>query len=358
MLELRDRAEASGIRILNEIGLDPGLDHCSAMKIIDDIRDRGGCVTTFESVCGGLPAPEAANNPLRYKFSWSPRGVISASQNDARYLRDGRLISVRGNELLANATPFTDSFTDLDLECLPNRDSLNYQRTYGIDKARTIFRGTLRYSGFSSLMHVFRSIGLLDTHTLIDGLRTWDDVVTALSRNRGGFTSVDDFFLACCGEDDALTQRTAEALAWLGIHGKCAHEAIQKKLNDRTIVDLFCDRLEERLKFGPAERDMVVMHHKIGAEFDNGAVEEHHSSLQVFGTESTMTAMCRTVGFPVAAAADLILRGDLDDCAPGLLLPTSRAMYIPILDAVKKEGINFEEHCLYGSSCVTEQKVM
>lgn len=356
MLDLRDSAEAAGIRIINEVGLDPGLDHMSAMKIIDDIKGRGGHVTSFSSVCGGLPAPEAADNPLQYKFSWSPRGVISASQNDAKYLWDDRLVQVRGNELLANASPFTDAWSDLGLECLPNRNSLNYRETYGLEQAKTIFRGTLRYGGFSSLMHTFQTLGLFDTRTPIDDLSTWDDVLDVLRKNRGGFKSIEDFFLACSGEDTELAQRAVEALTWLGMHGASGGDRITKTPNDRTIVDLFCGRLEEMLKFGPKERDMVVMHHKIGAEFEDGSVEEHHSSLQVFGTESTMTAMCKTVGYPAAAAADLILRGKLDNCKPGLLLPTTKEIYLPILDAVKKEGIDFDERCFYDG--VNEHKVV
>jgi alpha-aminoadipic semialdehyde synthase len=149
MRKLQESAKEAGIKILNEVGLDPGLDHMSAMKMIDEIRDRGGHVVSFASVCGGLPAPEAAaDNPLHYKFSWSPRGVITASQNDAQYLWEGRIIKVSGNELLANAAPFVDAWPELHLECLLNRDSLHYQSTYGLDKAKTLFQGTLRLPWF------------------------------------------------------------------------------------------------------------------------------------------------------------------------------------------------------------------
>jgi alpha-aminoadipic semialdehyde synthase len=119
---MNERAKAAGIIMLNEVGLDPGLDHMSAMKIIDDIKSRGGKVTCFSSVCGGLPAPEAADNPLKYKFSWSPKGVISASQNSARYRWEGRVMEIHGNELLQSAAPFLDNWSNLNLECLPNRE--------------------------------------------------------------------------------------------------------------------------------------------------------------------------------------------------------------------------------------------
>ena len=146
-------AEEAGIAILNEMGLDPGVDHMSAMKIIDDVHERGGEITSFSSVCGGLPSPEVANhNPLLYKFSWSPMGVMKASQNAAVYRKDSQLVVIDGADLLASAEPF-DAWKSLNLECIPNRDSLVYGEKYGIESAATIFRGTLRYQGFSSLLH-------------------------------------------------------------------------------------------------------------------------------------------------------------------------------------------------------------
>lgn len=339
MRDLARRIDSSGIRVLNEVGLDPGLDHMSAMKMIDEIKDRGGCVTSFSSVCGGLPAPEAADNPLRYKFSWSPRGVISASQNDAQYLWEGRHVQISGNELLANAAPFVDAWPTLHLECLPNRDSLHYKSTYGLDDASTLFRGTLRYRGFSSLMHILKTMGFFDSSVELNNLNSWNDVLSALNNARGGFTTIDDFLLACADDDDDESIRARECLEWLGMMGD---ERIEKSSNDRTVLDLFCRRLEERLKYGKDERDMVCMHHSIGAEFEDGTIEKHYSSLQAFGTEATMTAMCKTVGYPAAIAADLVLGGLVRK--KGLLLPTTKDIYLPTLAVCEKEGIIFEEH--------------
>jgi len=141
--ELDGRLKEKGLRILNEVGLDPGMDHMSAMKIMDDIKARGGKISHFESVCGGLPAPEAAANPLMYKFSWSPMGVLTASQNDAIYLRDGNEISIVGSELLNN-TDNLYAFPTMNLECLANRNSLIYKDLYDIPDADTVFRGTIR----------------------------------------------------------------------------------------------------------------------------------------------------------------------------------------------------------------------
>jgi alpha-aminoadipic semialdehyde synthase len=333
MRAMNDRARDVGIIILNEVGLDPGLDHMSAMKIIDDIKRRGGSVTCFSSVCGGLPAPEAADNPLKYKFSWSPKGVISASQNDARYRWEGNVMEVRGPELLQAASPFVENWPDLNLECLPNRDSLQYENIYSIEGADTVFRGTLRYAGFSSLFNVFRNMGLFDATVIQNS--SWEDVIDTLRKKRGEFVSVDDFVQACANEDLDEARRAIETLEWLGILGS------DTVWNSRSIVDAFCDVLESKLQYEQHERDMVVMHHKIEASFDDGSVERHSSSLQVFGN-AKMSAMSKTVGYTTAAAADLILSGSLRG-ERGLLLPTVREIYEPVLAAVDLEGISFEE---------------
>jgi len=169
MQALHDDAVRADIPILCEMGLDPGMDHMSAMAVIDSIRDEGGKILSFSSLCGGLPAPEvAADNPLSYKFSWSPAGVMSASQNDAKYLQDGEIVEVQGSELLSAARP-TSVFKTLNLEVLPNRDSLPYGEVYGIHKtAHSVFRGTLRYGGWSGSMRAFQRRGWFDSTTEMD----------------------------------------------------------------------------------------------------------------------------------------------------------------------------------------------
>ena len=333
MRKLGPRVMEAGIKVLNEVGLDPGLDHMSAMKIIDDVRERGGAITSFVSVCGGLPAPESADNPLKYKFSWSPRGVIAASQNAAKYRWEDHVVEVYGKELLQNAAPFVDEWPDLHLECLPNRNSLDYESTYGIDDARTVFRGTLRYAGFSSLMHIFRNMGFFDSIP-VSGT-TWNEVLESMRLRRGGFDNVDDFLLACSEERSDDAARAKECLQWLGMWGAAPVQRAP------SMLDLFCSILEEKLQYGTGERDMVVMHHAIDAEFEDGTVEQHRSSLQSFGDES-MSAMCKSVGYTAAAAANLLLDGALVN-ESGLLLPTNKLIYEPILSAVEKEGIAFQE---------------
>jgi len=330
MQALRLSSIEAGVAILNEVGLDPGMDHMSAMKIIDDVHGRGGEITSFSSVCGGLPAPEAANNPLLYKFSWSPMGVIRASQNDATYRRDGKVVQINGSDLLASSEPFLHAWQSLNLEVLPNRDSLVYGQKYGIPSAKTIFRGTLRYQGFSSLLHVFKNMGILDNRET--GAATWHDTVENIQTQRG-FHDLRSFILVCAGNDKDLASRVYNCMLWLGLKNAPVSDP-------SSVVNSFCDLLEQHLQFEDGERDMVCMHHDIKAHFDDGSVESHSCSMQLFGDDS-MTAMCKTVGYTAAIGAKQILEGGITK--KGLLLPTSKDVYTPSLELLAKEGIIFEE---------------
>lgn len=302
MRHMHRRAKEAGIIILNEVGLDPGLDHMSALKIIHDIQARGGHITSFSSCCGGLPAPEAANNPLHYKFSWNPRGVLRASQNDARYRKEGNLTEINGLELLKSASPFAaDAWSHLPpLECLPNRDSLIYEEAYNISNASTIFRGTLRYHGFSSLMSVFQNVGLLnETFVIQDHHESWSDVLDMLMHSKeqeskgGTFGSFEEFVHACASGNRTQAGLVMDTFKWLGILDANATTSLSKNTN-KLVVDAFCDVLQAKLCYQQDERDMVVMHHMIEAGFEDGRKEAYNSSLMVFG-DSTASAMSKTV---------------------------------------------------------------
>lgn len=303
MRRMHQRAKDAGIVILNEVGLDPGLDHMSALKIIHDIQARGGRVTSFSSCCGGLPAPEAANNPLRYKFSWNPRGVLRASQNDARYRKEGNLTEINGNELLQSASLFVvDAWPHLPpLECLPNRDSLVYEEAYNITNASTVFRGTLRYHGFSSLMNVFQNAGLLnESYVIKDHHDNWDDVLQMLMKAKEQekkdkrFLSFEEFVCACANGNRTQARLAMDTFKWLGIVDANRTSVLPKSANNTLVVDAFCDVLQAKLCYQNDERDMVVMHHMIEAAFEGGRKESHNSSLTVFG-DSMASAMSKTV---------------------------------------------------------------
>jgi alpha-aminoadipic semialdehyde synthase len=167
-------AKAANITIMNEIGLDPGIDHLTALSMFKKVRESGGKITDFISWCGGLPSPEASDNPLGYKFSWSPQGVLLATGNNATYLSKGQVIEIPGINLLSNAEQVS-IMKGYSLEGYPNRDSLKYIDTYQLDRdsLKTMFRGTLRYSGFSQLMNSFKILGLLNRDSLPIQLESW-----------------------------------------------------------------------------------------------------------------------------------------------------------------------------------------
>jgi alpha-aminoadipic semialdehyde synthase len=261
-------------------------------------------------------------------------GVIRASQNDATYRRDGKVIHVKGADLLASSEPFY-AWKSLNLETLPNRDSLTYGEKYGIESAKTIFRGTLRYQGFSELLHVFKIMGMFDDRKT--GSATWFGTLQNLQVERG-FSDLRSFIFSCSGGDKKLASRVYDCTHWLGLISTPVSTTVS---DPSSIVKSFCAVLDQNLQYKGNERDMVIMHHGIQANFDDGRIENHSCSLQLFGDDK-MTAMCKTVGYTTAIGAKLILDGGIT--SKGLLLPLSKEVYIPSLDLLKKEGVILEEN--------------
>ena len=323
MQQLHSRAQEAGVAILGEMGLDPGMDHMSAMKIMDEVKYAGGTVTSFASWCGGLPAPEAANNPLRYKFSWSPRGVLTAAQNSARFLERGTLVEVPGDALLAAAAPvhFLQAFA---LEALPNRDALKYADIYGIPDASSIYRGTLRFAGFSAIMNDCRLLGLLHSQSASlpggqhTGPKTWGQLMES----------------ELIKPQQNLSPETRRCLEWLGVW---SDEPLERQ-SGWSVGDEFSALLAKRLSYGPAERDMVVMHHEIGVSFPGGSRQTRTCTLVGYGKED-MTIMASTVGLTAAAGASLILAGRLE--ATGVVRPTIPQVYLPTLELLASEVVVF-----------------
>jgi alpha-aminoadipic semialdehyde synthase len=353
--DLDAAAAAQGLVFLNEVGLDPGMDHASAMRIIDRVKAEGGRVSSFRSVCGGLPAPGvAANTPFLYKYSWSPRGVLTAAENPALYREGGREVKVPGEALLRHAVPCPpDAFPTLRLEVLPNRDSLKYQALYGIEDAETCFRGTLRYEGWGDLMAGCQALGLTARSPVPS---TCTSMATYLREmwgegNGDGWESGAGRRLAAAGVKNP--GRVLRALAWLeGYGGDWADQT--------SVIDAFSTLLEERLQYGPSEVDMVAMRHDVvvsGGGRKPGTAEgkeevggekhlyHHTSNLLIFGDEKD-SAMSVTVGKTAGVATELVLAGTLQrDNVVGVRVPTIPAIYTPLLDGLAKEGIVFEEDC-------------
>ncbi|KAJ1915090.1 hypothetical protein IWQ60_008570 [Tieghemiomyces parasiticus] len=369
-------ARRAGVLILNEIGLDPGIDHLTAMQVIDEARHRGGRVTSFISWCGGLPAPEASGggNPLGYKFSWSPRGVLTAGQNPARFKMNGRQHQVAGSRLMAARFPHIPLYPGFALEGLANRDSMQYVDTYGLGPAagmRTMFRGTLRYQGYAELMHALTGIGLLNAEPSSAGrFDQWPEVLDHLL---GGVDTAAR--TAAAGMSDATrmrhlaqklhlsvthptVQRVHRALLWLGLWRHPTNLTLSSSHQTSplpnpqfpTTLDGFSTLLQAKMQYAPGERDMSLLFHEFIVEFpdDDGQGgqpprrERHTSSLVVYGTPNGDTSMAKTVGLPAAMATELILEGKLADMH-GVHAPIYPQVYNPILARLAGEGIRVVE---------------
>lgn len=352
---LDEKAKSAGITILGEMGLDPGIDHMMAMRMINQAHVRKGRIRSFTSYCGGLPSPAAANNPLAYKFSWNPAGAIRAGRNSATYRSHGETISIDGDSLFDSAVrlrlPDLPAFA---LECLPNRSSLVYGELYGIGlEASTVFRGTLRYEGFCEIMGTLARIGLFDSeaHPILKGVKrpTFGtfllEVLKIESKGMDGPLIAEKdiaeriFTLGHCKEEGTAV-KAAKTITFLGYH---EHTKIPDSC--RSAFDVTCLRMEERLAYSSTEQDMVLLHHEVVVDFPDGQPTENHSAtLLEFGrTKSgkTISAMALTVGIPAGIGALLLLQNKIK--TRGVLRPIEPEVYMPALDLLEAYGVKMME---------------
>ena len=303
----------------------------SAMRIIHEVRSRGGHIIEFRSYCGGLPAPEANDNPWGYKFSWSPRGVLMAGRNDAKYLKKTELIKIEGKNLFKNHWPI--KIDQLDLETYPNRNSLPYQKLYGIDKAKTIYRGTLRYPGWCRTMQVVSELGLL-TETEMRGLKN-ETYINIFRRILKIGQDIDPrnhiASLYNIKPDDGIINK----LAWLDIFS-------EKKFTGESTTPLdFLSMLTLRkMKYQPGERDMIILYHDFLAKFPDH-LEKINSTLIDYGIPNGDSSMSRTVSLPAAIAVKLILDGRITET--GVRIPVKEEIYQPVLVELEKLGVCKEQ---------------
>jgi saccharopine dehydrogenase (NADP+, L-glutamate forming)/spermidine synthase len=334
MKELDGQARAKGVIVLNELGLDPGIDHMEAMRIIHEIHGKGGRVLGFTSYCGGLPAPEANTNPFGYKFSWSPMGVLLASKNSAKYLKDGKVVLIPAEDLFAGPEAIT--FPGLGVfEGYPNRDSVSYRETYGIPEARDLLRGTLRYPGWCRTLKKIGDLGLLDETGVKDWAgRTYRDFMSILAQVPPG-EDVKGAVAARLGlePDSNIIAR----LEWLGLF---TTEPLP--IARGSALDILAARMIERLKYETGERDMVILQHEFLTESREGRLGKITSRLIDFGIPGGDSSMSRTVGLPAAIGARLITEGRIRET--GVRVPVSPDIYSPILDELAALGLRFEEH--------------
>jgi saccharopine dehydrogenase-like NADP-dependent oxidoreductase len=327
-------AKAKGLIFLNEVGLDPGLDHMSAMKVIHEAESKGGVVVSFRSYCGGLPAPEAVTSPWKYKFSWAPRGVVVAARNDGKFLEDGKVVSIPGIELFKHHHPLRVEGVG-ELEAYTNRDCLGYIDLYGLKNVRTMFRGTLRYPGWCDLWFKVRKLGLMELDEMkgIDGL--------SFAQFMARLIKVDDTkeIRAKVGKtiDEPIDSPVMQTLEWLGLFGNDKIDA-----SAPTPLDVFAARLLQKLQYAPGERDLVVMVHLFEVEYPKQKRRERIvSTLVDFGIPHGDTSMARTVSLPAAVATAMIL--DKKITKTGVLIPVDPEIYTPVLTALAKMGIAWHE---------------
>jgi len=336
MRALDESAKKAGVVILNESGVDPGIDHMSAMRIIHDTEEKGGKVTSFMSYCGGLPAPEANTNPFGYKFSWSPKGVLLAGKSDGRYLKDGKEIFVSGAELFSHYWHI-DIPTIGELEAYPNRDSLSYIELYGLHGIRTMFRGTLRYKGWCDTLKALVDLGYLDATESEWSGRTFADLGWQLVTQKPSGELRAAFAKKL---NVPLDSPILDRCEWLGLF---SDEALP--LERGGAIDILTARMLEKMPYQPGERDMIVLYHHFLAEYPDGQKEEITSTLIDYGIPHGDSSMSRTVSLPAAVGARLILEGKF--ARPGVWIPVIPELYNPILDELETQGIKCEEASKY-----------
>jgi saccharopine dehydrogenase-like NADP-dependent oxidoreductase len=330
MKALNSDAKKAGILILNEIGVDPGFDHMTAMRIIDKVQSKGGKIKEFYSLCGALAAPEETDNPFKYKFSWSPKGVIRAGNNGAKFLRNGEVIEIPTQNLFKN--PMQIDFPEVGkMEVYPNRDSLEYIDTYKLPNVETMYRGTFRYPNWCEIMDALKALGLTSGEERSFEKKTYRKIMAHQL----------ELYPANIKEKTAerlnlkLDSPAIVAMEWLGL------------FDDHTIpfdkgsnFDLLADLMLKKMTLPEGARDMVIMLHSFLIENRDGKKEVIKSHLLDFATKED-TSIARTVALPAAIAVKMILDGKIQDT--GVQIPVSKTLYEPILNELEKMGISMKE---------------
>ncbi len=334
MLELDPEARRNGVLLLNEVGLDPGLDHMSAVRMIRRVRAAGGRVERFMSCCGGLPAPDANTNPWGYKFSWHPRGVLLAGLQPARFIRGGDPVEISGPDLFDHRWRYEVEELGT-FEIYPNRDATAYLDAYRLDGAEGFFRGTIRYPGWCETLKAVADLGLLDLEERPwPAGTTWADLA---SRNGRDGASAAERVAGILGVDPDAP--VIARLEWAGL------------LSDRPVggrtaapLDLLSERLQKLMFYRHGERDLVVLKHTLTAAFPDGSTQILTSRLVATGDPWGDPAMAQTVGLPAAIATHRIVTGKVT--ATGVQIPVLPEIADPVLDELENQGFRFRESSL------------
>ncbi len=332
MRRLHPLALKAGILILNEVGLDPGIDHLSAMEMIHQVHEKGGKVTAFESYCGGLVAPEYDNNPWHYKFTWNPRNVVLAGQATAKYLDNGLLKLIPPSRIFAQTKQIKVKGHGT-YDAYANRDSLSYIEPYGIGSAQTVLRGTLRGKGFCESWQQLVSLGLTDdSYELIQPEKlSYRDLLCSLIPNANTHNLEDEI---CTFLGLKKSAKAFKNIQWLGLF-----EPKAIGLPKATPAQALQKLLQEKWMLQKEELDQIVMKHELSYQL-KGNHYKMEASLVVKGDNQTHTAMAKTVGLPMGIAAKLILQGKIK--VSGVQIPISKEFYQPILKELNTLGISFK----------------
>jgi saccharopine dehydrogenase-like NADP-dependent oxidoreductase len=335
MKELDEEAKKNNLIFMNEIGLDPGIDHMSAMKIIDEIKDKGGKLLLFESFCGGLVAPDSDDNLWNYKFTWAPRNVVLAGQGGAaKFIQEGKYKYIPYHKLFRR-TEFLEVEGYGRFEGYANRDSLKYRSIYGLENVLTMYRGTIRRVGFSKAWNMFVQLGMTDDSYIIDNSETIsyrDFINLFLPYSPTDSVEIKTRMSLGIEQDDIMWDKLLELDLFnpnkiVGLKNATPAQILEKILADKWALQ-------------PNDKDMIVMYHKFGYELD-GKQFQIDSKMVCLGDDQIYTAMAKTVGLPVAMATLLILNKKIT--TPGVQLPTQKEVYLPILNELASLGVVFNE---------------
>jgi saccharopine dehydrogenase (NADP+, L-glutamate forming) len=331
---LDEKARKAGVPILMELGLDPGIDHMSAMKVINRIKNEGGKLTSFYSFTGGLVAPESDNNPWNYKFTWNPRNVVVAGQGVAQYIKNGRYKYIPYHRLFDRI--MTRKILQFgDFEIYANRDSLKYRDIYGLNDIPSLFRGTIRKPGFAKAWNVFVRLGLTeDDYVVEDSERmTYRQFINAFLKYEPNVPVEIKLQEYCSNAADPVV---FEKLKWLGIF-----DDRKIGLVKATPAQILQKLLEEKWSMDPDDKDMIIMQHEFKYTTASNEDKMIVSAMAYIGENQEKTAMAINVGLPLAITTKLLLTGKID--MTGVNLPVIEQIYEPVLEELKQFGINFEE---------------
>lgn len=331
MKELDEQVKKKGLLFLNEVGVDPGIDHMSAMSIIDHIHEQGGKIVDFYSFCGGLPAPENNDNPFGYKFSWSPKGVLLASRNSAKFLEHGKIVEIDGKDLFSNYR-----VEDVDnlgkFEVYANRDSMPYRDIYGLNETETVMRGTYRYPGWCDTIKKIVDLGLID--------ETPRESLKSIS-----FRNMIAELIGCIEGEDVIA-KTAEKMGlskdseiikrieWLGLFS-------DDIVSGNNYLDILGEKMQEKMKYEDGERDMLILKHKFIVENKDKSRDMITSTMIDYGIPYGDTSMARTVSLPLGIGVKLMAENKID--LKGVIRPIKKEVYRPVLKELEKLNIKLIE---------------